>query len=232
MTAYELAYHHATPHGVVTAFHIPDSPEPVPAAVLERLLPEEQEYAREQRGYRQVQFCGGRLALREAIRQLGGRREALLPDLHGAPRLPEGLVGSISHKGGLVLALVARDDGRTVGVDLEAYLPERMSVAPKVLTPVERAEVQELAPDRRWIALLMRFSIKESIYKALHPWVHRYVDFHEARIFPDLHGDARVELDLRDGEGPFDVSARYEWLHGMLLTSARVRPSAPPAPTT
>ena len=41
---------------------------------------------------------------------------------------------------------------------------------------------------------------------------------------------AVVELALAQGEGPFDVDARYEWLRGRILTSVRIRPRGP-APT-
>ncbi|MEZ4241894.1 MAG: 4'-phosphopantetheinyl transferase superfamily protein, partial [Myxococcota bacterium] len=89
----------------------------------------------------------------------------------------------------------------------------------------ELEAIADLDDGRRWIALLVRFSIKESIYKALDPYVSRYVGFHEAQVDPDLQGAARVELFLTQGEGPFTVEARYEWLHGRLVTSARIRPA-------
>ncbi len=73
---------------------------------------------------------------------------------------------------------------------------------------------------------MLRFSIKESIYKALDPYVHRYVGFHEAEVHPDLQGTARVELRLKNGEGPLQVDARYHWIRGRILTSVRIRPAA------
>lgn len=162
--------------------------------------------------------------MRAACRQLGVRPAPILSDAHGAPVLPEGLVGSISHKRTLAVAMVARDRGGTLGVDLEDYGPPRLSILDKILTPAELEQVLGLREERQWISALIRFSIKESIYKALHPLVHRYVDFHEAEVWPDLQGRARVDLRLERGEGPFHTDARFEWMYGRLLTSVRLRP--------
>jgi len=118
--------------------------------------------------------------------------------------------------------MAARDDHGTLGVDLEEYGPPRPGIAARVLTPDEREAVDALPPERQWIAVLLRFSIKEAIYKALNPYLRRYVGFHEAAVKPDVRGHADVTLRLAEGEGPFRVSARYEWLHGRILTSVRI----------
>ncbi len=228
MKPFSLAYHHATAHGLVAAVHLPDAPDPVPEAVLAELHPAEAEHARTLRAWRQVSFVGGRRALRLACQQLGLQPPGTLPDDRGAPTLPDGLVGSVSHKRALAVALVCRDHGETVGIDLEDYGPARPGIAPRVLTPREQAAVDALATEeRRWLATLLRFSMKEAVYKALDPWVRRYVGFHEAEVDPDTDGGAVVQLQLAEGEGPFAVDARYDWLHGRLLTSVRIRPCGP-----
>lgn len=225
MNDFQVAYHHATPHGVVSAVHIPDSPQPVPDAILDALPSEEAAHARTLKGYRQVQYVGGRLALRQACGQLGVRPGPLLATERGAPCMPEGVVGSVSHKRDLAIGMVAKDRGYTLGVDLEDYGPPRMSILPRILTESECAELAPLPDDRKWIQAVLRFSLKESIYKALDPFVHRYVGFHEAEVRPDLFGDAAVVLHLTQGEGPFEVSARYDWVWGRILTSVRIRPA-------
>jgi len=216
-------------HGVLSAVHIPDAPDPVPSDVLARLHPEEATHAVTLRKYRQVQFVGGRLALRQALEQMGAPTVAALSDDRGAPVLPKGFVGSISHKRDLAVAMVARAAHGSVGVDLEDYAPARNGIADRILVAEEIAAMEALPEDRRWIALVLRFSIKEAIYKAIDPFVRRYVDFHEAIVHPDLHGHAEVRLALAQGEGPFDVEARYEWLHGRIVTSVRIRRSMRPS---
>jgi 4'-phosphopantetheinyl transferase EntD len=225
---FHTAFHSATPHGVVTAVHLPDSADPVPEDVLERLHPEEARFAATLKGYRQVGYVGGRLALRQARDQLGAALGPSLPDDRGAPTMPRGFVGSVSHKRTLAVASAARDVDGTLGIDLEDRLPERSRIAEKVLRPAELdalAAIPEIEATRRWQALLLRFSIKESIYKALDPHVRRYVGFLEAEVHPDTQGGADVTLHLEHGEGPFRVDARYRWLPGRLLTSVRIRPA-------
>ncbi len=227
---YELACQDATPHGVVAAVWIPDRPEPAPPEVLERLHPAEAAFAATLRGYRQGQFAGGRLAARSAANLLGGTLGPVLPDARGAPQRPPGLLLSISHKGSLAIAMASRVDAAvdtpiTLGADLEDYGPPRPGIAPRVLRPEELAEVEGLPEARRWIAILLRFSIKESVYKALDPYVQRYVGFHEASVSLDLDGAAHVTLHLEHGEGPFHTEARYDWFHGRILTSARIWPA-------
>ncbi|MCA9571126.1 MAG: 4'-phosphopantetheinyl transferase superfamily protein [Myxococcales bacterium] len=219
-----MVHQFATPHGVVAAARIPDAPDPVPDDVLERLPGAEADYARTLRGYRQVQFVGGRIALRHAVGQLGMKCGPVLSTPRGAPRLPAGLVGSVSHKRDLAIGMAARDNGWTLGVDLEDFEPARLSIASRVLRPAELADLDGLPDAQRWIAIVQRFSLKESIYKALDPYVQRYVAFEEAEVRPDLQGSAEVALHLAKGEGPFEVSSRYEWLWGRLLTSVRIRP--------
>jgi enterobactin synthetase component D len=224
MKPFRIAFQHATPHGVLVATWIPNSPDPVPDDVLDRLPPAEAARARELRGYRQPQFVGGRIALREAFRQIDVRLPPILSTDRGAPLVPAGLAGSISHKGNLAVGMASRADGDTLGVDLEDYGPARMGIASRILRAEELEEVQALPASRQWIAVLQRFSIKESVYKALDPYVHRYVAFHEASVSLDLSGGARVELHLEGEDKAFDVDARYAWLQGRLFTSVRIRP--------
>jgi len=222
-----VVHRSAVEHGVLCAVQIPDSPEPVPEEILSTLHASEANHASGLRGYRQGQFVGGRIALRHALGQLGTRSGSLLSDGRGAPVLPDGMVGSVSHKRDLAIAMVGPDRGWTLGVDLEDYLPERLRIASHVLRDEEIAAIEHLPDHRRWIALVLRFSIKESIYKALDPFVHRYVGFHEACVTPDLEGRAHVALHLANDEGPFEVEARYHWLWGRIITSVRIRQLTP-----
>jgi 4'-phosphopantetheinyl transferase EntD len=120
--------------------------------------------------------------------------------------------------------MVCRDRDGTLGIDLEDYSPERPGITTMVLRESERSIVASLPEDVQWMATLQRFSMKEAVYKALDPYVQRYVGFHEAEVIPELNGIATVALHLKHGEGPFDVDARYTWLAGRLLCTVRIRP--------
>ena len=224
LMSFSTAFHHALPHGVLTAVTLPETPEVPEDRVLARLHQEERDFAANLKGHRRVEFIGGRLALRSACEQLGVRPGAILPTPRGAPQLPDGFSGSISHKRGLAIGMVCRDRDGTLGIDLEDYGPERPGITTMVLRESERSIVASLPEDVQWMATLQRFSMKEAVYKALDPYVQRYVGFHEAEVIPELNGIATVALHLKHGEGPFDVDARYTWLAGRLLCTVRIRP--------
>ena len=215
----------ALPHGTFAGIALPTDPQPVPDAVLERLHPEEAEHATTLRGFRQIDFVGGRLALRDALTPLCTRPLGpVLVDPRGGPKLPRGFVGSVSHKRGLAVAMAARRRGWSLGVDLEDLEPPREGIAERVLRPEELEAVQALPPERRWTATVVRFSMKEAIYKGLQPFVPRYIDFSEASVELDLAGGGRIELHLAEGEGPFVIEGRYHWLPGRVLCSVRAQP--------
>ena len=222
---FDVCLRDAQQHGVVIGVALPSGPEPVPEGVLARLLPAEVEHARTLRGFKQVQWVGGRLAAQRAIRMLGLEPQAVLSDGHGAPAvaLQLGLSLSIAHKRDMAVALVARARNGALGVDIEDLDPPRMRVAERVLTPDERAVVQALPDERQWTAVVVRFSLKEAIYKALAPTLRRYIDFQEAEVLPMPDGSARVHMRLARGETAPRLDARYSWLPGRVLSTVRAR---------
>lgn len=230
MKPFSIAFVDALPYGVVAGVHLPTGLEPVPPGVLGQLPPAERQHAVTLRGFRQVDWVGGRLALHRAIRTLGRKPGAVLVGPRGEPQGPPGVTVTVSHKRGLAVALAARGERGHVGIDLEDLGPARDGIAPRVLTPEELAAVQALPPERRWVGVLLRFCFKEAIYKAIHPYVNRYVDFMEASVHPDPDGYAALALALKDGEGPFELEGRYYWLGQRVLAVVRASPVGMPTP--
>jgi phosphopantetheine--protein transferase-like protein len=210
-------------HGLLGAVHLPEAPDPVPDSVLKRLLPEEQAHASGLRGFRQVQWVGGRLAARAAVDSLGIAMGPLLSDSYGAPIAPKALTVSIAHKRHLAVAMVAQRRHGLIGVDLEVSGHSRMGIAPRVLTPDEMSEIQHLPPERQWTSVLMRFAIKEAIYKALAPRLQRYIGFEEAHVLPHTDGSVDVTLHLKEGDPTPLLEAEYTWVPQGLVATARAR---------
>ncbi|HTR49996.1 MAG TPA: 4'-phosphopantetheinyl transferase superfamily protein [Kofleriaceae bacterium] len=136
-------------------------------------LPGEVEHVARLAEPRRREFLAGRAVLRAAL----GRDVAILPDDRGAPVLPPGFVGSISHKGDVAAAIVAAaaGDGAHVGIDLERAVEARQPIERRILTAREQAAV-------RGREVTLAFAIKEAIYKALDPFVRRYVGFTEVEL--------------------------------------------------
>ena len=220
---FSIIHKDAVQHGIVLGVSLPDSSAPVPVEILEQLHPEERTYAENLRGYRQVHWVGGRLAARAALQILGCGGPPILTDPWGAPTSRQDLSISISHKRHMAVALVARHEHGSLGVDLEDLSPTREGIERRVLRSDELEEVQIMPGTRRWTSTLIRFSIKEAIYKALAPKHRRYIDFHEAAVYPQLDGSAKVELHLKAGPVPAQLEARYSWLHRSVLSTVRAK---------
>ena len=229
---FALAFADAMPYGLLAGVTLPADKAPVETAVLEQLQVEERRHAETLTGHRQVEWVGGRLALHRAIRQLGVRSGPILTGERGQPVLPDGVSASVSHKRGLAVALAAREVHGSLGVDLEDLAPARPTIASKVLRPEELELVDRLSGERRWIAILLRFALKEAVYKALHPHLGRFVGFQEAGITLGLDGRADVTLHLEEPAPKLWAAARFQWLEGRVLAAVRIRPApGAPAPT-
>jgi 4'-phosphopantetheinyl transferase EntD len=191
-------------HGACVIIELGD-----PDLALAELAPAEQDRARTLSPSRRRDLIAGRTALHLAL----GSSEAILSDDRGAPILPAGWVGSISHKGPFAAALVAPAGAGTIGVDLERADPPRQDIARRVLTPRELA----MLPDRGR-AVTLRFAIKEAIYKAIDPYVRRYVGFTEVEL--DIAGE-RVAVSTAL---PFAIEATWREHAGHWLATARATP--------
>jgi 4'-phosphopantetheinyl transferase EntD len=191
----------ALAHGACVIVELGD-----PDAALARLPSAEQELARAMAPFRRGSYVAGRTALHLAL----ASDAAVLSDDRGAPILPAGWVGSVSHKGTCAAALVAPAGQGHIGVDLEDAAPPRQDIARRILTPREQATL----PDRAG-AVTLRFSIKEAIYKALDPYVRRYVGFTEVEL--EFTGEAvTVSTAL-----PFAIEATWREHAGYWLATAR-----------
>ena len=166
---------------------------------------------------------GGRLAAQSAMKALGRRRGPVGRSPHGAPLPPPGVTLSISHKRHLAVAMAARAEFGCLGIDLEELSPERAGIAERVLVEEELAEVRALPVERQWTATVIRFALKEAIYKALAPRLQRYIAFTEAVVRPDTDGTAAVELRLTEDEPPQALDARFAWIDRAVLATVRVQ---------
>jgi 4'-phosphopantetheinyl transferase EntD len=188
------------------------------------LLPAERALAAEKKGARLPAWVGGRVAMRVAAARLGIALPPVGSDDRGAPVLPAGVLGSISHKADLAVALLGRDaDPRArLGVDVEEDRPGKLDISGKVLRDEELDALASLGEPERGREVLLRFSLKEAVYKALDPFVRRYVGFKEVAVTVSADGSAEVQPHLEAGEGPFVFTARWRREKGLVVTTVRV----------
>lgn len=181
------------------------------AVALSTLPVEEQQAAARLSGPRQRELIAGRTAMHELI----DRAHPVLANERGAPVVPAGMTGSISHKLARAAALIAMAEHGHVGVDLERAAPTKLDIAKRILTAREaRVSGAEL---------LRVFAIKEAIYKAIDPIVRRYVGFQEVELVVGQGGHVQVSV-VDAGRLPVAIEAWWTELDGHWLATARARP--------
>ncbi|WP_350023097.1 4'-phosphopantetheinyl transferase family protein [Pseudomonas protegens] len=161
---------------------------------------------------RKAEFLAGRLCARAALQQL--QRLDWVPPIGDdrAPIWPEHICGSITHSSGRAAAIVAdKQHWRGLGMDLEHLLSaERAAkLAEQILTPAELQRRDQLPAELHALAVTLTFSIKESLFKALYPLVHKRFYFEHAEVLEwSAEGPVRMRLltDLSE-----------EWQHGREL---------------
>ncbi|MBC7792541.1 MAG: 4'-phosphopantetheinyl transferase superfamily protein [Clostridia bacterium] len=210
-----------TLHGLVVVYRLPHwSATADVLALNETLLGQERDPLKRYAARRQVTYAGGRYVLRKVLTRLGAPLMTLGIDDRGAPILPEGFRGSISHKDDVVAALGTTDISARFGVDIEEVPGPSDALADKILTSSELAAVLPLPDPQRALELALRFSVKEAIYKALDPYVRRYVAHSEVEVWPQVGGGARVVSEVWPSSR--EVTVTWERIGHHVLSTARL----------
>ena len=128
-------------------------------------------------------FIGGRVALRRALMSLDIKPNvvpAIMKDNWGAPVLPMDITGSISHKDYIAVGVAAVDSKGRIGVDLEHTTNKAAAMLQRrILTAAEQERIGRIPGVSTLEETLLRFSFKESIYKSIHSFIPRSIDFTE-----------------------------------------------------
>jgi 4'-phosphopantetheinyl transferase EntD len=188
------------------------------------LYPEEEACVARAVERRRREFTTGRHCARAALGRLGLTPAAIVKGERGAPRWPEGVVGSITHCAGYRAAAVARAaDQMAIGIDAEPNQPLPADVLQLISLPRERARLEAIAaPDVACDRLL--FSAKESVYKAWFPLTGSFLNFDGADITFDLVAatfTARllVPVPVIGGEPWREVTGRFAVRDGLTVTA-------------
>jgi 4'-phosphopantetheinyl transferase EntD len=218
-TPFATALVEHTDLGVLAAVWLPTASKEIPLGLVS-----DQEYALAQAesGFRALDFVGGRRALHEAFRAFGVPPVPVLVGARGEPVSPPGLTVSVSHKRGLAAALVAPVDRGTVGVDIEGGDDrQRLSIAERVLCAEEHAIWSRLPLHAQWPALQRSFSVKEAVYKAIHPHVGRYVGFQECQLTWENELQPQVHMRWQKASPSLTLDARIMNRLGYVVSSVR-----------
>lgn len=208
------------PQPVLAAESFGDDPDATP-------FPEEQAIIAHAVEGRRREFATGRACARAALARLGLPAVAVLRGPGGAPRWPEGTVGSIAHCVGYrAAAVAAAKDVVSLGIDAEPNEPlPNDGMLELIASHEERVRLRELAtgtPGTSWDRLL--FSAKESVYKTWFPLAPRWLGFESADVIIDASGGTftgrlLVPGPLVNGSPLTLLNGRWLFCRGLLVTA-------------
>jgi enterobactin synthetase component D len=151
------------------------------------------------RSKRQETFLAGRLAVRYAQMHLNMFAKDIPKAEDGSPQWPNEYTGSISHTDNQAIAVLlpqAQGDIQYIGIDLERRVnADKLDIARLIGLETE-FKVLIAGEVEKSLLILLLFSLKESIYKALHPAVGAFFDFLD------------VELISKDGNDVFEFQVK------------------------
>ncbi|MDP5142179.1 4'-phosphopantetheinyl transferase superfamily protein [Rheinheimera baltica] len=170
---------------------------------------------------RQAEFLAGRHAARKSLAQLGLSQRQILVGKNRAPIWPCQVIGSISHTDRIAAcAAIHAADRLYLGLDLENWLTTTVAtdICNNIVSPAEHKRLQATGFSIEQ-ALTITFSAKESLFKALYPFVGDYFGFEAAEI---LHLDpktGKIEMvlcqtlsaDCRSGQIIYGYFQRKGW---------------------
>ena len=175
------------------------------------------------------EFTLGRTCAHSVLAALGPQW-ARFPVLRQGERLPvwpAGVTGAIAHAGGWAVAVAGQTPPFLgLGVDLERRRPVSERLWRRILRPEEQQQAARLTgTDSRVMDFLLRFSVKESVFKALYPRGGVYLGFQSATVqvpegaWEQDQGELRWKLHQECGpdfpagmEGVGGFQRRGEWV--------------------
>ncbi|SFD15769.1 4'-phosphopantetheinyl transferase family protein [Pseudoalteromonas denitrificans] len=149
---------------------------------------------------RKSEYLAGRYCANKALSQLNIHNANITPGMHRAPIWPKGVLGSISHTKSHAFCAVASNSHYTyLGIDYEELMTEKIANEIKS-TIINDAEYSLLLNTQLSFehALTLAFSAKESLFKALYPYVGKYFDFTAAELTYYSSKNNHFELILQE----------------------------------
>lgn len=145
---------------------------------------------------RRAEYLAGRYAARQLLQEVGCNG-VVATGSDRAPIWPTGWRGSISHTETWAIAILAPYNFSIgLGVDIETFRPEIMREITTAFTTPDERDVLGASRLPFETALLIVFSAKESLFKALYPLVQQIFGFEVAKLCElDAHNN-RFTMEL------------------------------------
>jgi enterobactin synthetase component D len=183
------------------------------------LYPEEAQAVARALPKRQKEFAAGRKAARRAMHAIGWPDMAIPSKVDRSPTWPPGLVGSISHSKHACVAIVGRKENfRSIGIDIEDYIPIESNLWPIICTPQELSFVGKNREADQGRMVTRIFSAKEAFYKWQHPITGRFLEFLDVAVDIDT-SNSSFSAHCISGDSP---NENCEKIIGLSYTSEKL----------
>ena len=194
----------------------------------EGLFPEELAYVAQAVPKRRAEFATVRRCAREALAELGVSPVPFVPQELGAPRWPQGVIGTMSHGMDVCAAVVGRTlPARSIGLDIESSSPFDATLETSVCTFNERRSCARFGVDRLALVKLL-FSAKEAFYKCQFPLTGRILDFLDVELELDVEEASFRVVGVADSEVPESIwqqmVGRFAYGDGRVFSGVTCRP--------
>jgi len=190
--------------------------ETAPIQDLPSIFPEEAALMARAVRKRRAEFLTGRSLMHTGLSFLGFEANPVLRAPSGSPTWPQGVTGSITHCDHCCAVAIARSsEVLALGLDIECGEISGPELTSMICNESERLQLRGGTASE--LNLKLFYSAKEAVYKALHPIVHRFLDFHEIHVrvehslqtfFVDVEADG-VDDRLRKLIGRFAIVGNH-----------------------
>lgn len=145
---------------------------------------------------RKAEYLASRYAAQRALRLFGcNETPGTSPDR--SPVWPSGWCGSLSHSDECSIAVIApKKSGMMPGIDIEFFAPQTMTETADMFMSADEKYVLLNSGIDYTTALLIIFSVKESLFKAIYPEVGRFFNFDAAKVCRIDTSDKKITLEL------------------------------------
>ncbi|TLX46246.1 phosphopantetheinyl transferase [Pseudoalteromonas phenolica] len=172
---------------------------------------------------RQAEYLAGRLCATQALTALNIDNPIVHTADDRVPIWPAGTFGSITHTKGIAGAIAGLQDRATaVGIDVEKLMKDSQEtkLQTHILRDDEKTQFHELGKQVTH-PLSVIFSAKESIYKALYPFVKKYFGFDKAKLiaFNDTILTFKIMHNLsKQVQTGLEVNVHYQIIDDLVFT--------------
>lgn len=190
------------------------------------LVDAEERFVKNALDKRRSEFAAGRYCARTALETAGTTNQAILKAQSGCPIWPDGFVGSISHTDRFATALIAPTVHYAgLGIDIEHNSALKSELHSFVLTPLEKNKLLTQPTVKNTPRCKLSFVIKETIYKAVFPFVRCFFDFQQAVLTINTDGDwaGRLSPSIKNlPESLSTISGRWSSTDELIMAVAEI----------